>query len=128
MPTYDANLFAPPAPLAQVVLRHPADSGQIATASMLLDTGADVTLVPATIAAQLNLAVAAETQYELIGFTGARTMATAVQLEMIFLNKIFRGRFLLINQAWGIMGRDVLNLVSLSLDGPNLAWAEQASG
>lgn len=128
MPTYDANLFAPPAPLAQVVLRHPADSGQIATASMLLDTGADVTLVPATIAAQLNLAVAAETQYELIGFAGARTMATAVQLEMIFLNKIFRGRFLLINQAWGIMGRDVLNLVSLSLDGPNLAWAEQASG
>lgn len=128
MPTYDANLFAPPAPLAQVVLRHPADSGQIATASMLLDTGADVTLVPAAIAAQLNLVAAAETQYELIGFAGARTMATAVQLEMIFLNKIFRGRFLLINQAWGIMGRDVLNLVSLSLDGPNLAWAEQASG
>jgi len=43
---------------------------------------------------------------------------------MIFLNRTFRGRFLLIDQEWGVMGRDILNLVSLLLDGPNLTWSE----
>lgn len=128
MPTYDTTLFDPPAPLAQVILRHPADSGQLATASMLLDTGADVTLIPTVAANQLNLPAENEAQYELMGFDGTRTVATAVHLEMIFLNKIFRGRFLLIDQAWGILGRDVLNLVSISLDGPNLLWAERTPG
>ena len=128
MSTYDATLFNPPAPLAQVVLRSPAESGQLAVASMLLDTGADVTLVPAAAVNQLNVVVETQVQYELMGFDGARTMATAVHLEMIFLNKIFRGRFLLIDQAWGIVGRDILNLVSLSLGGPNQLWAEQLPG
>lgn len=128
MPTYDATLFDPPAPLAQVILRHRADSGELVTTLMLLDTGADVTLIPATSANQLNLTKDAQAQYELMGFDSARTVATAVQLEMIFLNKIFRGRFLLIDQAWGILGRDVLNLVSISLDGPNLLWTERNPG
>jgi len=128
MSTYDATLFNPPAPLAQVVLRSPAESGQLAVASMLLDTGADVTLVPAAAVNQLNVVVETQVQYELMGFDGARTMAVAVQLEMIFLNKIFRGCFLLIDQAWGIVGRDILNLVSLSLGGPNQLWAEQLPG
>ncbi|MCA9897696.1 MAG: retroviral-like aspartic protease [Anaerolineales bacterium] len=128
MPKYDAALFDPPAPLAQVVLRNPQNAEQLASAPMLLDSGADVTLVPTQTAGQLNLAAEFSRQYELRGFDGSRTMATAVQLEMIFLNKIFRGRFLLIDQVWGILGRDILNLVSLSLDGPNQFWAEQSSG
>jgi hypothetical protein len=31
----------------------------------------------------------------------------------------------LIDQEWGIIGRDVLNLVVLLLDGPKLTWIEQ---
>lgn len=46
---------------------------------------------------------------------------------MRFLNKTFRGRFLLIDQDWGVLGRDILNLISLLLDGPNLNWKEQRS-
>ena len=128
MPAYDANLFDPPAPLAQIILRNPQNAEQLAAAPMLLDSGADVTLIPTETAHQLNLMAEANSQYELIGFDGSRTMATAVQLEMIFLNKIFRGRFLLIDQAWGILGRDVLNLASLSLDGPKQFWSEHPSG
>ncbi len=127
MPNYDAQHFDPPAPLAQVILRNPQNAAQLAAAPMLLDAGADVTLIPTKTANQLNLTAAANMQYELMGFDGSRTVATAVQLEMVFLNKIFRGRFLLIDQAWGIMGRDILNLVSLALDGPNLTWREQKS-
>jgi hypothetical protein len=50
-----------------------------------------------------------------------------VQLDLIFLKKTFRGRFLVINQEWGILGRDVLNHVSVLLDGPHLTWNEQRS-
>ena len=128
MPTYDANLFDPPAPLAQVILRNPQNAEQLASASMLLDSGADVTLIPTETANQINLVAEVNARYELMGFDGSRTVATAVQLEMIFLNKIFRGRFLLVEQAWGIIGRDILNLVALSLDGPNLFWSERPSG
>lgn len=128
MPKYDANLFDPPAPLAQVVLRSPENTGDLSSASMLLDSGADVTLIPSTSASQLDLIANADEVYELMGFDGNRTLASAVHLELIFLNKIFRGRFLLIDQEWGVIGRDILNLISLSLDGPNLVWSEQPLG
>ncbi|MCA9945981.1 MAG: retroviral-like aspartic protease [Anaerolineales bacterium] len=128
MPTYDATLFDPPAPLAQVILRNPQNADQLASVPMLLDSGADVTLIPAESANQLAITAESGAQYELMGFDGSLTVATAVQLEMVFFSKIFRGRFLLIDQAWGIIGRDILNLLSLSLDGPKQIWAELPSG
>jgi len=60
-----------------------------------------------------------------MSFDGSTSLASVVRLEMLFLNKTFKGRFLLIDQDWGVLGRDILNLVSLSLDGPNLTWHEQ---
>ncbi len=60
-----------------------------------------------------------------MGFDGNKSFATAVRLEMLFLNKTFRGRFLLIDQEWGVIGRDILNYIFLSMDGPNLSWSKQ---
>lgn len=127
MPAYDANLFDPPAPLARVILRNPGNAVTVADVPMLLDSGADVTLIPAKLVNQIGLTADADTIYELTGFDGSTTLASVVQLEMRFLNKTFRGRFLLIDQDWGVLGRDILNLVSLLLDGPNLNWKEQRS-
>jgi hypothetical protein len=46
MPAYDAARFDPPAPLAQVTLRN-LDTGAVwSDVPMLLDSGADVSLVP----------------------------------------------------------------------------------
>ena len=124
MPTYDANWFDPPAPLAYVTVRNPQNANTLANVPMLLDSGADVTLIPATSANQIGLVAEADAVYELMGFDGSTSLTSVVQLEMLFLNKTFRGRFLLIDQEWGVLGRDILNLVSLSLDGPNLTWHE----
>jgi hypothetical protein len=125
MPAYDATLFAPPAPLAQVTLRHPKSGDTLPGVPMLLDSGADVTLVPQASVNQLGLVGAADEIYELVGFDGATSFAAVVRLEMVFLNRTFRGRFLLIDREWGVLGRDILNLVSLLLDGPSLTWLEQ---
>ncbi|HID54832.1 MAG TPA: hypothetical protein EYP41_22690 [Anaerolineae bacterium] len=125
MPTYDATLFDPPAPLARVTLHNPENTDALSEVPMLLDSGADVTLTPKAYANQLGLTADANDVYELIGFDGRTSFASVVHLEMLFLNRTFRGRFLLIDQEWGILGRDILNLVSLLLDGPNLIWNEQ---
>jgi hypothetical protein len=51
-------------------------------------------------------------------------VAAVVALDMILLNRAFRGRYLLIEAEQGILGRDVLNHLSLVLDGPGQRWWE----
>jgi len=127
MPPYDANLFDPPAPLASVTLRNPGTNLMSSDVPMLLDTGADVTLIPSATLAQLKIGSVKNKSYQLIGFDGSTSFAPMVQLELIFCRRIFRGQFLLIDQAWGILGRNVLNAVALILDGPNHTWDEKNS-
>lgn len=127
MPAYDANLFNPPAPLARVTLRNPSNGATRSDVPMLLDSGADVTLIPQVLVSQLGLHVDSNEGYELMGFDGSRSIAQAIQLDLIFLGRAFRGRFLIINREWGILGRDILNLISLLLDGPHLSWSEQGT-
>lgn len=127
MPPYDANLFDPPAPIASVTLRNPGTNLMSSDVPMLLDTGADVTLIPSATLAQLKIGSVKNKSYQLIGFDGSTSFAPMVQLELIFCRRIFRGQFLLIDQAWGILGRNVLNAVALILDGPNHTWDEKHS-
>ncbi len=124
MPAYDGDSFDPPAPTARVSLRNPQNGEIVSDIGMLLDSGADVTLIPAAAAHQLALTVEPDMVVEVMGFEGTVTIASVVQLEMSFSGKTFRGRFLLTDQAWGVIGRDVLNLVTLLLDGPGLTWLE----
>ncbi len=46
MPAYDATAFHPPAPVALVTLRSPETQSAVHDIPMLLDTGADVSLLP----------------------------------------------------------------------------------
>ena len=122
MPSYNGEWFNPPAPLARVTLRNPTSGQTVGDVPMLLDTGADVTLLPRAVVDRLNIALETNAQYEMVGFDGTSSLSSVVELEMIFLEKTFRGKFLLLEQEWGIIGRNVLNAVSLLLDGPHLIW------
>jgi Retroviral aspartyl protease len=125
MPTYDSNRFKPPAPVAKVTLRDPGNGNIANDVVMLIDSGADVTLVPQTSIDVLKSNCDPQESYELEGFDGQRSVAQAVQLDLMFLRRTFRGRFLITNSEAGILGRDVLNHVALLLDGPHLSWREQ---
>jgi hypothetical protein len=46
MPAYDAERFSPPAPLASVACKNPETGGTWTDMPMLIDTGADVSLLP----------------------------------------------------------------------------------
>jgi hypothetical protein len=126
MPAYDAALFSPPAPLARVTLSDPESGVTVSGVPMLVDTGADVTLRPRSSVHQLGVAADPD-DYELMGFDGSKSLAQAVRLNLELFGKTFKGKFLLVDQEWGLLGRDVLNHLSLLFDGPRLNWGEQRS-
>jgi len=126
MPSYDASHFEPPAPVAQVTLRNLHSGATVSDVLLLLDTGADVTLLPRTAVEQLGVPLLAGQRYELMGFDGSKSFAPVVMLDLLFLKRAFRGRYLLIEEERGILGRDILNHVVLLVDGPQQQWSEHA--
>jgi len=125
MPPYEDKLFAPPAPLADVALRDPLSGVTVRSVSMLLDSGVDITVVPRNAVHLLGAAVNPGQGYEVTGFDGKPTALAAIQLDLLFLSRAFKGRFLIVDQPWGILGRDILNHLTMVLDGPRLTWSEQ---
>jgi predicted aspartyl protease len=55
MPSYDTAHFDPPAPVAHVMLRNPHSGATVSNVRVLLDTGADITLLPRTAIEQLGV-------------------------------------------------------------------------
>ena len=123
MPAYDAARFDPPAPVALVTVRSKERGIEVRDVPLLLDTGADVSLLPRSHVAAIVSPDAK--QYELEAFDGTRSTAPTVTVEMELLGKTFRGQFLLIEGWHGVLGRNVLNNLSLLLDGPSRQWVEK---
>lgn len=124
MPKYDADNFDPPAPVAYVTLRNPSTGASVSNVPMLIDTGADVTLVPRTAVDRLEIDDEEDEAYEIQGFDGESKLAYMVQLEMVFLGLKFTGQFLLIDQPMGILGRNILNAIPILFNGPAGKWEE----
>lgn len=123
MPSYDETECNPPAPVAEASVRN---GRMLADVLLLVDTGADVTLLPRHAVDRLGVQIVAGQRYELVGFGGSTTSAPAVVLDLLFLNRAFRGRYLVTEEHRGIMGRDILNHLALLLDGPKLRWSEHS--
>jgi len=123
MPPYDDRLFVPPAPLARVVVRHPEREQSVEDVPMLIDSGADATLLPRSAATSLGLEATGE-RYQLVGFDGTVSESEAVHASLAFLRRNFRGRYLLTEAEVGVIGRDILNHIRLLLDGPAFLWNE----
>ncbi len=59
--------------------------------AMLIDSGADVTLIPKSAASSLDL-VGTGQKYELVAFDGTSNQHESVQADLVFLKRRFRGR------------------------------------
>ena len=125
MAAYDAALFRPPAPVARVTLRDPPSGQSADNVPMLIDSGADVTLLPRSSLESLGVDPATGEEYELTAFDGTVSVSRAVNMHLLFLRRTFRGRFLTTDDSCGILGRDVLNHLSIVLNGPKLDWSER---
>ena len=122
MPAYDTSHFGPPAPGARVSFVNPTNGMQVDEVPMLLDTGADVTIVPEHILQALE-AKKLDVAYEIEYLEGAAPDAlAAVHLQMQWLGFKFTGSFLVSAVPYGIVGRNILNRLVLVLDGPAQRW------
>jgi hypothetical protein len=124
MPVYDAERFSPPAPVAKVELRTRDQAKAAFDVPMLIDSGADLTLIPQRCVQELGLRDEPLDGY-LQGFDGSTSPARVINIEVHFLQYIFRGLFLVTDDECGILGRNVLNRLSLVLDGPALQWRDE---
>jgi hypothetical protein len=120
MQAYDGERFDPPAPVALVTVKSSRLGVEIQDVPMLVDTGADVSLLPRSYVESLVTPDAV--QYELEGFDGSKSLAPAVSAELKLWGKSFRGQFLLVDGWHGVLGRNVLNALKLVFDGPAGQW------
>ena len=123
MTAYDDDGFVPPAPVARVVLRHPDNGLSVTDVRMLIDSGADATLLPGSAILSLGL-VGTGQRYVLEPFDGSTNESESVVAVLVFKGKSFRGRFLQFESDVGVIGRNVLNHVRLAFDGPALHCTE----
>lgn len=124
MTKYDES-YEPPAPIAKIALREIETSKRLKDVQMLLDTGADISLLPISSVKNLGIIPLQNESYRLEGFDGSHIFSEVYYLQIIFLGKRFTGKFCVIDTEIGILGRDVLNRVSILFDGSNLTWQER---
>jgi hypothetical protein len=124
MPRYDSECFMPPAPVASVVICTRDRIKTIPDVSMLIDSGADLTLIPRKCVDELGLRDEPIEGCVLEGFDGSMAVARAVNVELHFLQYVFKGTFAVTEAEIGVLGRNVINRLSLVLDGPRLTWRE----
>jgi hypothetical protein len=122
MPEYDDVNYDPPAPVAWVMLRNPVNGKTLANVPMLLDTGADASLLPMSCMEPLGIQRESRVGYELVAFDGTRSVSHAAVAHLVFLGMTFRGRYLLRDDAMGVIGRDVLNHLTIRFNGKTLTW------
>ncbi len=125
MPEYDAENYNPPAPVAYVTLRNPATGALLSDVPMLIDTGADATLLPSKAVEQLDIEAEEDSDFEVQVFDGEIKRVKLARLELYVLGKKFAGEYLLVERPIGILGRNILNNVRILLDGPRGKWSEQ---
>ncbi len=108
-------------PFVEATVRPKADDPSSAPAMLQIDSGADVTLLPAAILALPGLAEVGT--HAIRGVTGQVIECPIVQLCFQLGNKKLRSvRVCVIDREVGLLGRDLLDLVVLELDGPNQRW------
>ncbi len=123
MQAYEAVRFDPPAPLALVSVKSSHLGIEVHNVPMLIDTGADVSLLPRSHVESFITSDA--TEYTLEAFDGSKSVAPAITAELLLLGKSFRGQFLLVDGWHGVLGRNVLNSLKLLFDGPNAHRGEE---
>ncbi len=96
-----SKAYDPAAPLANITLQNPDSLLSVRDVSMLLDTGSDITLLPRSFCERIGLKVSKTKFLELEGFDQSKSIAYYVRLDLIFLNKLFRGNFLVYDQFGG---------------------------
>lgn len=114
-----ATEISPPAPFIQMVFRHPTTHQSSNPIPAQIDSGADRTVIPKSVVENLNLV--SVRQIMVAGFGGA-LHALDEYILVIHIHDLTPFLVPVIahtDEAFVLLGRDVLNRLRIVLDGPN---------
>jgi len=113
---YKTDGFNPPAPVLEVSLSLPITSGDIIKVPALLDSGADMTVIPRNVVQQLQLKYVDE--ISAIGYDGIAKKAFVYSTKII-IDRVgnFIIRVITSENDHALIGRDILNRWSVFLRG-----------
>lgn len=118
---YDEENFSPPAPSIGAEIRALLGDFPIQRVKMQLDSGSDMTCIPRNAVSRIR-----SLRYgcvDTVDFDRHESTCRTCFLRISFAGFDFKNlEAILIDGDLGLFGRDVLNNLNLSLDGPNLRW------
>ena len=123
MSAYDSIHFRPPAPTASVSFINPINNAlTIDNVNMLLDTGADSSIVPLGVVNALRCEFE-DAVWEVTSIASEELLVLrSAKLQMHLGRYKFNSSFLVASVDIGVIGRNLLNLVRVRLDGPAQDW------
>lgn len=109
----------PPAPFLVLSVVHPGDDTKTFQIDAKIDTGADISALPASILGELGLPMVSKLMIE--GYDGAlATVSTYAALLEVGTVRFRVQEIIAIPESYALLGRDVLNHFYLYLRGPDL--------
>ena len=123
MNSYDEEFHSPPAPMARVALGRADTDARIESLRMLIDSGADLTVLPGIAIQELGIDVSEARAFEVEGYGGKRSQLPIVEAVLLLEGFKFRGEYLVDDaREIGVLGRNILNSVIVELHGPTRSW------
>ncbi|MCI0490231.1 MAG: retroviral-like aspartic protease family protein [Blastocatellia bacterium] len=121
MPAYDAS-FNPPAPVADVTVAHPVTGDESGALRGKLDTGADITVIPERLVAQLSLTP--KGQIWTRGYDGTYSQRPVYYVRMSVEGFLVASvRCIVTPRSNVLLGRNVLNRFFITLDGKHKSFS-----
>ncbi|MEK7785581.1 MAG: hypothetical protein AAB658_09215 [Chloroflexota bacterium] len=112
------RLITPPAPFVSVAVAHPLRPAQLQAFAAKKDTAADITALP--LAQVQLLALPQKNLLEIAGYNNQPEIILTYDASLELAYARVRLEVVAIPEDYALLGRDVLNLLRLLLDGPAL--------
>ena len=120
MPLFDRS-FTPPAPVADVAVAHPVSSVNSGALRGKLDTGADLSVIPERLVAQLALTARGHVWAR--GYDGTFSQRPVYYVRLnLEGHELAAVRCIAADRSNVLVGRNVLNRFIITLDGRNLRF------
>ena len=89
---------------------------------LLIDTGADVSILPRHVVDGVGAPIEAS-NVRIRLYDGTEAACDTAELTVEIFRYRFHATFIVLDSEYGLLGRNILNLLLVTLDGPRESWS-----